>query len=281
MTHSHLFEDPIHWRRLKEGLIQLAKQEVQPRFEHVASKRKADGSVVTEADLQMQQKTAAFLKTHWPQFEFLGEESSQESQQLALNHSEGCWILDPVDGTSNFANGIPFYSISLALVSKGEIVLGLIYDPSRDELFSARKGLGAHLNDIPLKAHTHHTTLRTCAAIVDFKRLKKSLTIPLATQAPYASQRSFGSVALDWCWVAAGRGQLYCHGSQHIWDYAAGWLILNEAGGMSSTLEGEPVYIQQVIKRSAIAATTPELFYQWQKLLTKLSTTYGKINSIT
>lgn len=271
MNHTHLFEDSQHWLTLKQGLIKLAKQEVLQRFEHVTSRHKADGSVLTEADLQMQQKTAAFLKAHWPQFDFLGEESIPEAQNHSLNHTNGCWILDPVDGTSNFANGIPFYAISLALVVKGEIVLGLIYDPSRDELFSARKGLGAQLNDAELKAHTHHTHIQNCAAIVDFKRLKAPLATHLATKSPYASQRSFGSVALDWCWIAAGRGQLYCHGSQHLWDYAAGWIILGEAGGVSATLEGEPVYTKQVIKRSAIAATTPELFQQWQQIIERAS----------
>jgi len=268
---THPFKEPQQWQKLKQGIVQLAKQEVLSRFEQVDSHHKADGSVLTEADLQMQKKTAAFLKQHWPQYDFLGEESPPEVQNHSLNHTQGCWILDPLDGTSNFANGIPFYSISLALVVKGEIVLGITYDPSRDELFSARKSFGAQLNQAPLKAHTHHTQLKNCAAIIDFKRLTPSLAQQLTTQTPYASQRSFGSVALDWCWIAAGRGQLYCHGSQHLWDYAAGWLILKEAGGISSTLTGEPVYTQQVIKRSAIAATTPELFQQWQTLIMQTS----------
>jgi myo-inositol-1(or 4)-monophosphatase len=267
---STIFEQHDHWQKLKDGIVSLAKQEVLRRFEHVTATRKADGSVLTEADTQMQIKTAEFLASNWPQFEFLGEESSPEEQDCSLHSDCGCWVLDPVDGTNNFAHGVPFFSVSLALVVKGEIVLGLIYDPSRDELFSARKGLGAELNDQPLIAQSDHTILKRTIAIIDFKRLDSKLACNLVTEAPYSSQRSFGSVALDWCWIAAGRSQIYLHGSQHLWDYAAGWLILDEAGGVSSTLDGEPVYIQAVVKRSAIAATTPELFSLWQEKLNQL-----------
>jgi myo-inositol-1(or 4)-monophosphatase len=172
-----------------------------------------------------------------------------------------------VDGTSNFAIGIPVYSVSLALMIQGEIVVGLVYDPSRDEMFAARQGLGAELNNQPLLAQTPKTALSQCSSIVDFKRLKPTLATRLAVQAPYASQRSFGSVALDWCWIAAGRGQVYLHGAQNIWDYAAGWLILEEAGGKSSTLDQDNVVVPRVEKRSAMAATTPDLFNEWQLFL--------------
>ncbi len=93
------------------------------------------------------------------------------------------------------------------------------------------------------------------------------MALHIIRETPYGSQRSFGSVALDWCWIAAGRGQLYCHGSQNIWDYAAGHLILDEAGGRSCTFDNETVLIPRVVKRSALAATTPELFSQWKAFL--------------
>ncbi len=85
----------------------------------------------------------------------------------------------------------------------------------------------------------------------------------LVTAPPYYSQRSFGSVALDWAWLAAGRGQLYLHGKQKLWDYAAGWLILNEAGGCSSSLEGEKDFEATLTPRSAIAASNQDLYQQW------------------
>jgi len=267
MISNSPFANDINWQKLQAGIAQLAKEEVLARFEKVSVETKQDGSLLTEADTQMQIKTQAFLEKYWPEFAFLGEESSTEEQEAAMNSQNGCWILDPVDGTSNFAIGVPVYSVSLALMMQGKIIAGLVYDPSRDEMFAARQSLGAELNNQPLNAQTAKTALSQCSSIVDFKRLKPALATRLATQAPYSSQRSFGSVALDWCWIAAGRGQVYLHGAQNIWDYAAGWLILEEAGGQSSTLDQERVLLAKVEKRSAVAATTPELFTEWQAFL--------------
>ncbi|MBN2866425.1 MAG: inositol monophosphatase [Thiotrichales bacterium] len=264
---THPFSNNDAWANLQQGIVKLAKQEVLSRFEKVGFETKADGSLLTEADTQMQIQTQAFLEKHWPAFAFLGEESSAEEQNAAMQSQQGCWILDPVDGTSNFASGIPFFAVSLALMIDSQIVAGLIYDPARDELFSARQGQGAELNGQPLIAQTAKTELKQCSGIIDFKRLQPTLATNMAKKAPYSSQRSFGSVALDWCWIAAGRGQIYLHGSQHIWDYAAGWIILDEAGGFSSTLDEEVVLYPEVVKRSAVAATSAELFKEWQTYL--------------
>ncbi len=264
------FQNTDQWQALKTGLITLARQEILPRFHHVVATRKADGSLLTEADTQMQKSTQKFLRDNWPQFDFLGEESSDAEQIEALQSAQGCWILDPLDGTSNFSSGIPIFTVSLALVVAGELVAGIVYDPERDECFAARKGQGAELNGQPLVARTDKTALDECISLVDFKRLTPPLAIRLATEPPYASQRSIGSVALDWCWIAAGRGQLYLHGAQNIWDYAAGELILTEAGGHSATLDGEPVFNPRVEKRSAVAATSRLLCDQWCQWLSRL-----------
>ncbi|MEA1990516.1 MAG: inositol monophosphatase [Pseudomonadota bacterium] len=264
---SHPFQDEIQWKSLQIGIIELAKKEVLARFEQVIAQEKPDGSLLTEADTEMQKKTQSFLEENWPQYAFLGEESSVDEQEAAMNSDSGCWILDPVDGTSNFAIGIPVYSVSLALMVQGKLVAGLVYDPSRDEIFTARLGQGAELNNQPLVANTAKQALKQCSGIIDFKRLTPELATKLATQCPYSSQRSFGSVCLDWCWIAAGRGQIYLHGAQNIWDYAAGWLILEEAGGYSCDLNNETVVVAKVVKRSAVAATTESLFKEWQSYL--------------
>mgnify|MGYP001024355176 CR=1 FL=1 len=261
------FANQAEWKKLQDGIIAMAKQEVLARFEKVTAEEKQDGSLLTEADTEMQKKTQAFLEHNWPQYAFLGEESSSETQQAAMQSETGCWILDPVDGTSNFAIGVPFYSVSLGLIIKGEMVAGLVYDPSRDEMFAARKGHGASLNGKPLIASTAKETLKQTSAIIDFKRLSAEMATKIAVEIPYSSQRSFGSVCLDWCWIAAGRGQIYLHGAQNIWDYAAGWLILEEAGGYSCTLDNEVVLTPKVIKRSAVAATSKSLFNEWQSYL--------------
>jgi len=264
---QHPFQDDTEWKKLLTGITRLAKTEVLARFEQVTAEEKQDGSLLTEADTEMQKHTQAFLEQSWPQYAFLGEESLSEEQEAAMNSESGCWILDPVDGTSNFAIGVPFYSVSLALMVKGKVLAGLVYDPSRDEIFSARVDQGSHINGKPLTASTPKQKVKQCSGIIDFKRLSPEMATKIAIDCPYSSQRSFGSVALDWCWIAAGRGQIYLHGAQNIWDYAAGWLILDEAGGKSCTLDNDVVLTAKVIKRSAVAATTGDLFTEWQQYL--------------
>jgi myo-inositol-1(or 4)-monophosphatase len=172
-------------------------------------------------------------------------------------------VLDPLDGTSNFAAGIPCFSVSLALLRQGRCALGLVYDPLRDECFRAVRGGGAFLNGARLGPRDTARSLDRAIAAVDFKRLPPDLAAHLAARPPYASQRSFGSVALDWCWVAAGRFHIYLHGKQFLWDYAAGHLILDEAGGRSSTLAGGEVFALSVDPSSAVAGLSPALFEQW------------------
>ncbi|WP_052501401.1 inositol monophosphatase family protein [Thiomicrospira microaerophila] len=258
------FIDNQAWLQLQTGMTQIAQQEIMSRFNKVGYELKADGSLLTEADTAMQTAMTRFLQQNWPQFALLGEESDKQEQQAALDAEQGCWILDPIDGTTNFANGIAFFSVSLALMIKGELVLGLVYDPAKNELFSARLGMGAYLNGQSIKTEQHLRSLKECVGVIDFKRLDDMLATALAIQAPYASQRSFGSVALDWCWMAAGRGQLYLHGNQSLWDYAAGWLILNEAGGASISLDGQPVLAKKIGKRPAIAASNASLLTTWK-----------------
>jgi len=100
-------------------------------------------------------------------------------------------------------------------------------------------------------------------AIVDFKRLPLALAQRLVVEPPYSSQRSLGSVALDWCWIAAGRAHVYLHGKQQLWDYGAGQLILEEAGGHSVTLEGDTVQTVSLRPRSAVVALNGDLFREW------------------
>lgn len=268
MTDYTPFHTDADWQLLQDEFKRLAQQELLPRFQRVSATEKADGSLLTAADTAMQTATARFLHSTWPQFAFLGEESTAEAQLQALHSDQGCWILDPLDGTTNFAHGCPLFASSLALSIRGEIVLGLVYDPVRDELFSARKGKGAYLNGQPIHTQTTITPLKQALALVDFKRLPKPIAASLATDPPYASQRNIGAVVLDWCWIAAGRGELYAHGGQSLWDYAAGQLILHEAGGASCTLAGEPVANGTLDKRSALAASTPALLEPWHAHLT-------------
>ena len=255
------------WKRLKEALRSLARRELMSRFHHVRVMIKEDGSLVTEADSSMQQAVMRYLATHWPEYAFLGEESSCNVQERALSGPAGCWILDPLDGTTNFAHGFEMFTCSLALSVGEAVVLGIVYDPVRDELFAARRGLGAELNDEPLAIHSAAGGLAASLALVDYKRLPTPLAVALVENPPFASQRNLGTVALDWCWLAASRADLYLHGGQKLWDYAAGQLIFSEAGGTSSTLDGEPLPAHATSARSAVAAGTPALHAMWMEHL--------------
>ena len=251
------------------GLVtQCADEEILSRFQHVSIAVKNDGSLVTEADFATQARLKAALQELWPEVGFVGEEMSAEEQQRQFKEAtHGVWVLDPLDGTRNFAAGIAIFSVSLALVKNGEVAVGLVYDPVRREMFTAVKGNGAQLNGHPLQVKPHPWPLQKSIGLIDFKRLPQELAVRLAQHPPYASQRSFGSVALDWCWIAAGRGHVYLHGNQKLWDYAAGWLILQEAGGYSCTLEGIPVFTGELKSHSAVAAADRDLFDEWCRWL--------------
>lgn len=251
--------------QLRQLVVPLARQALLPRFTCVAATLKADGSVVTEADLACQQALSAALAARWPEIPLLGEEMAAAEQQRLLAESEaGLWCLDPLDGTSNFAAGVPYFAVALALVRRGVVELGLVYDPVRDECFTAARGAGAWLNGSRLHSRSTGLALSRCIALVDFKRLTPALASRLVCAPPFASQRNFGSSALDWCMLAAGRGHLYLHGRQNLWDYAAGSLILAEAGGRAETLQGEPVLHLSLQPRSVVATLDPALFAPWR-----------------
>ncbi|MEW6353008.1 MAG: inositol monophosphatase family protein [Pseudomonadota bacterium] len=255
-------------KKLHELIVDAARRELLPRFAEVTRTLKADGSIVTRADIAMQQTLRERLNAHWPEYRFLGEEMPEAEQRALLeSHDTGLWCLDPVDGTSNFAAGVPFFAVSLALINRGEVVLGVVYDPMRDECFSARKGQGAWLNGVRLEYKEFNLPLQRALAAIDFKRLPTSLARRLVERPPYSSQRNFGSVALEWCWLAAGRFHVYLHGRQRVWDYAAGSLILAEAGGRAATLESDTPCGLEFKPCSVVAALDHRLFAEWKHYL--------------
>jgi myo-inositol-1(or 4)-monophosphatase len=257
--------------KLNQLVIDTAKQELIPRFQRTDSNLKADGTLVTAADLAIQKRIGEVLARLHPEIPLLGEEMAGTEQQQVLNHSElGFWCLDPLDGTANFVAGMPCFAISLAYLQGGETRLGIVYDPLREECFYAQTGQGAWLNRQPLKLNQPQTQLSDCVAMVDFKRLPQRLATHLSTRPPYRSQRSIGSVALDWCWIAADRFQLYLHGGQRLWDYAAGRLIFAEAGGafrLSDDPRQATDLTQDLRPKVAKAAVNHRLFEAWDRWL--------------
>lgn len=258
----------IDLNQLNTLIRQVGQEELIPRFQRIGHEYKADGSVLTEADLAVDARLREQLAALHPGIAFLSEEMPTAEQQTLLADSHTpLWCLDPLDGTSNFAAGIPCFGISLALIRGGEVELGIIHDPLRDECFSAQRGAGAWLNDRRLQARTTGVTLDRAVALVDFKRLSSPLRRRLVEGAPYSSQRNFGSCALEWGWMAAGRGHVYLHGGQKLWDLAAGSLILTEAGGTCRTLDDETVFAPRLAPRSVVSASDPALFTAWRDWL--------------
>ena len=245
---------------------EVARAEITPRYLRVAHTHKNDGSLFTEADEASQKALESALPDIIPS-PVLGEEMTEAEQHAAWAAGEnGLWCIDPSDGTSNFVAGIPYFAISIAWLKNGQRQLGVVYDPIADECFYAARGHGAFLDGEALPIRTPVSELRRAMAGIEPKRLAKDLMARMVAQPPYASLRNFGASALDWCYTAAGRFDIYVHGNQKLWDYAAGALILVEAGGKLSCLQG-PFDEGQIWERSVVASASPALFEQWHAWL--------------
>ena len=258
----------------RDALATLARDvatvEILPRFLRVARQEKPDTSLFSEADLAAQR----YLLARLPEIDdcpVIGEEMSEAEQHAAWASAEangtGLWCLDPIDGTTNFINGIPFFAVSIAYLVGGRPQAAITYNPVRDELYAAAKGFGATLNGRPLPLRQVADDLSHSVAGVDFKRIPRCLADRLAGDAPYYSQRNFGCSTLEWCYLAAGRLDVYLHGGQMLWDYAAGSLILAEAGGHMCTLNEDDFASGPVWRRGVVAALHPTVFQDWRDWL--------------
>ena len=259
----------IELNQLSALLRAVAREEVMPRWRRAVTTSKADGSLVTETDIAVQQRLVGALAESYPDVPVLGEEMDTLAQQALLSPADGgsaFWCLDPLDGTSNYACGFPAFAISLALIRGGRAELGLILDPVHDECFMAVRGEGAWRDGEPLRPFAPGTELKDRLAMVDMKRLPPARIAPLFGSGSFRSQRNLGAVALEWCWLAAGRFQLYLHGGQRLWDHAAGRLIATEAGAASLLCapDGvEPADTLDLEPRVAVAAANEDLLQRW------------------
>jgi myo-inositol-1(or 4)-monophosphatase len=242
---------------------EAAKSSLNFYFKQSTANFKNDGSIVTEADIAMQTAMTSALRQDYPDVSMLSEESPKEEHLHVMHSGQDYWCLDPLDGTNNYHHTLPLFSVSLALVSENRIIMAIIYDPIRQEFFSALKGHGLWINNVKAKSPEQPLLMENSIAFVDFKRLGMGIKQALIEQAPYKSQRNVGTCALEWAWLAAGRVQLLLHGSEKFWDYAAGYLLNSEAGGFSETIEGEAIFNCTLSPRSVIAASNSGLFEQW------------------
>ena len=201
-------------------------------------RKKGEIDLLTEADLQSEKAILDIISRNFPQDSILSEEAGEYNR-----HPERVWLVDPLDGTTNFAHSFPVFAISIALEAKGERVLGVVYNPCTDEHFEAVKGMGAFLNKKPIEVSQTRElqeSLLTTGFPYDLherterlmKLFQKMLLLAQAIRRP-------GSAAIDLCYVAAGMFDGFWEEGLKPWDTAAGTIIVTEAGGKVSTYEGD------------------------------------------
>jgi myo-inositol-1(or 4)-monophosphatase len=218
----------------REAGALLAQLSKKPHEIHY--KRKSD--IVTEADRRSEALIVERLRSRFPRHAIVSEEGGGQKTD-----SEYCWYVDPLDGTTNFAHGFPVFCVSMGLAFRNEVVAGVVYDPTRDELFAAERGSGAHLNNQRIQV-SKNATLSESLVATGFPPFMQDheLNIQLYyrfTRLTHGVRRA-GSAALDLCSVAAGRFEAFWELKLNSWDKAAGSLIVTEAGGKLTDLRGEP-----------------------------------------
>ena len=199
---------------------------------------KGDVDLVTEADRNSEALILQRIRQRWPDHDVIGEEGARVESGSAYR-----WYVDPLDGTTNFAHGFPVFCVSLAIEHKGARVAGVIFDPTRNELFAAEQGRGAYLNDEPIHVSTTANLAESLVAtgFPSHKR-HKNPNIYFYHQITLRTHgvRRAGSAALDLCCVAAGRFDAFWEFNLNPWDTAAGVLMVEEAGGRVTMFDGGP-----------------------------------------
>jgi len=223
---------------------------------------------VTEVDQASENIIIDTLLTAYPDHGILAEESGQTRGNP---QSENIWIIDPLDGTTNFIHGFPFYCISIALQSKGRIEQAVVYDPTRNDLFTSTRGRGAFMNDRRLRV-SKRIRLQECLISTGFPfRPDDDFTAYLKLMSEVmkrtAGLRRPGAAALDLAYVAAGFSDGFFETGLHPWDMAAGSLLITEAGGLVGNFTGDADYLHQ---RECMAAN-PKIYAQLVTLLNKYS----------
>jgi myo-inositol-1(or 4)-monophosphatase len=205
---------------------------------------KGDINLVTEADLASEKLIIDRIRSHYPQHSILAEESGEAVIIGGTNKWK--WIVDPLDGTTNFAHGYPCFCVTLALENEGKIVIGVTYDPTRNELFSAEKGLGASLNNKPIRvsaAQKLADALIVTGFPYDFKQRENFARHLTTFLLQSRGVRRDGSAAIDMAYVACGRFDGFWEEGLNPWDVAAGLLLIEEAGGRVSYYDNSPFSI--------------------------------------
>ena len=229
---------------LKTTLIKAAEagaKQIKHYFNGVFSISHKEGmnNLVTEADHAAEKAIIDVIRQEYPDHFILSEETGELKTE-----SEFKWIIDPIDGTVNFSNGIPLCCVSIALEKNGEILLGCVYNPLMDEFYFAQQGMGAFLNDKKITVSSKNEVIKSCLVTGFPYTYLDAPNGPLQVFEKLVRRgvpvRRLGSAAIDLCWVAAGRFDGFYEHNLQAWDSAAGFLMVEEAGGKVTDFKGNP-----------------------------------------
>jgi myo-inositol-1(or 4)-monophosphatase len=201
-------------------------------------KKKGRNNLVSQVDIQSEKIVIDILKSEYPEWDIISEESFPDGK--SDNYS---WVIDPVDGTTNFIYGIPFIAVNIALKHQDNVLIGLTFDPLRDELFHAEKDNGTFLNEKPVRVSDisdMSQSIISCDLGYDYNNGESGLKILQKLWGKALCLRILGSAALGMSYVACGRINLYFHRSVYPWDIASGLLLIEEAGGEILIPDGLP-----------------------------------------
>ena len=239
------------------GVINRASRDV----EQIKVSAKRDKDFVTEVDKAAEEAILGVLKEAYPDHAILAEESG------ASGDSDYVWIIDPLDGTTNFIHGFPQYAVSIAQTHKGVLQHAVVYDPTRNELFTASKGAGAYLNDrrirVSKRVKLNEVLIGTGFPFRYFEHVDAYLGIFRDMMHKTAGVRRPGAAALDLAWVAAGRIDGFWEIGLSPWDMAGGALLITEAGGLIGDLSGESGYMNT----GNIVGGNPKVFAQLLQII--------------
>jgi myo-inositol-1(or 4)-monophosphatase len=234
---------------------------------------KGPRNFVTAADRRAEEIVREELAKARPDYGFLGEEGGTREGSDKTHR----WIVDPLDGTTNFLHGIPHFAVSIALERSGTIVAGLVYNPANDDLFVAERGKGAFLNDQRIRVAGRQRLSEAVVAcgLPHYGRgdLALGRSEIAAVQQAYAGLRRFGAAALDLAWIAAGRFDAYWERDLSPWDMAAGIILVREAGGFVSDLDGHDA----MFTKNHIAAGNDTMHRELLKLLKEAGKDASKV----
>ncbi|MFZ9661926.1 MAG: inositol monophosphatase family protein [Chitinophagaceae bacterium] len=208
------------------------------------SNKEGVNNLVTEVDHASEKLIIDIIRKDFPNHFILTEESGALVQDSTYK-----WIIDPIDGTVNFANGIPLCCVSIGVEKDGEVIFGVVYNPFMNEFFYAEKNAGAFLNDKPISVSSKSSVLTSCLVTGFPYTYIDHSNGPLEVFSRFIRKgipvRRLGSAAIDLCWVAMGRFDGFFEHSLNPWDSAAGFLMVNESGGMVTDFKGEPYSLYQ------------------------------------